>query len=90
MVVGFAAGDIPTVRVNRLLLRNVSVVGAAWVGYAFGRPGHVAGELHALLPHLACGALRPVVGAEYGLPGAGRALENLEQRRARGKVILRP
>jgi NADPH2:quinone reductase len=30
VVVGFAAGDIPTIKVNRLLLRNVSIVGAAW------------------------------------------------------------
>lgn len=88
IVVGFTGGAIPTVKVNRLLLSNIAVVGAAWVGYAFGRPGHVAAELAAIVPHLASGALRPVVGATYPLEQATSALLDLEGRRANGKILL--
>ena len=36
VVVGFTAGSIPEVKVNRLLLGNTSVVGAAWGEYVIG------------------------------------------------------
>ena len=39
VVVGFTEGSIPEVKVNRLLLRNVSVVGAGWGAYALLQPG---------------------------------------------------
>ena len=42
LVIGFAAGGIPTVKVNRLLLRNVSVVGVAWGEYLNKVPGSAA------------------------------------------------
>ena len=38
VVVGFTGGSIPEVRVNRLLLGNVEVVGAGWGAYALARP----------------------------------------------------
>ena len=42
LVIGFAAGGIPTVKVNRLLLRNVSVLGVAWGEYLNKVPGSAA------------------------------------------------
>ncbi len=42
LVIGFAAGGIPTVKVNRLLLRNVSVIGVAWGEYLNKVPGSAA------------------------------------------------
>ena len=42
LVIGFAAGGIPTVKVNRLLLRNVSVMGVAWGEYLNKVPGSAA------------------------------------------------
>jgi NADPH2:quinone reductase len=42
LVIGFAAGSIPTVKVNRLLLRNVSVMGVAWGEYLNKVPGSAA------------------------------------------------
>src|SRR5918992_2909675 len=38
VVVGFTGGSIPEVRVNRLLLNNVEVVGAGWGAYVMGKP----------------------------------------------------
>ena len=90
LVIGFTAGEIPTVKVNRLLLNNVSVVGVGWGAYALTRPGHVAKEWAALAPHLDSGALRPVVGPTFPLDEATQALLTLDERRATGKVLLLP
>jgi len=88
LVIGFAAGDIPTVRVNRLLLNNVSVAGVGWGAYVFTRPGFVGGQWDALLPHLTSGAIDPPVGATFELDSAADALLSLDERRATGKVLL--
>lgn len=90
LVIGFTAGEIPSVRVNRLLLGNVSVVGVGWGGFALKRPGHVAAEWAAILPHLVSGALHPVVGATYALADARHALALIDKRQATGKVVLTP
>ncbi len=88
LVIGFTAGDIPTVKVNRLLLNNVSVVGVGWGAYVLQRPGHIATEWAAMEPHLASGALDPVVGPTFPLAEASAALLTLDERRATGKVLL--
>jgi len=88
LVIGFAAGDIPTVRVNRLLLNNVSVVGVGWGAYVYTRQGYVGGQWDALLPHLTSGAIDPPIGAAFDLDSAADALLTLDERRATGKVLL--
>ncbi len=90
LVIGFTAGDIPTVKVNRLLLNNIAVVGVGWGAYVLGRPGHIATEWAALAPHLDSGALAPIVGPTFGLDQASQALLTLDERRATGKVLLTP
>ena len=90
LVIGFTAGDIPTVQVNRLLLNNLSVVGVGWGAYALKRPGHIAEEWAAILPHLESGALNPVIGGTFALADAGDALASIDERKATGKVLLTP
>jgi len=90
LVIGFTAGEIPTVQVNRLLLNNVSVVGVGWGAYVLKRPGFVRTEWDALLPHVASGVISPPVGATFGLDAAGDALLTLDERRATGKILLTP
>lgn len=90
LVIGFAAGEIPTVQVNRLLLNNISVVGVGWGAYALKRPGHIAKEWAAILPHIESGALDPVVGDTYALADASQALALIDNRKATGKVLLTP
>jgi NADPH:quinone reductase len=90
LVIGFTAGEIPTVKVNRLLLNNVSVVGVGWGAYVLQRPGHIAKEWAALEPHLKNGAIQPVVGPTFPLAEAAQALLTLDERRATGKVLLVP
>ncbi len=90
LVIGFTAGEIPTVQVNRLLLNNVSVVGIGWGAYVLKRPGFVRQQWDTLLPHLMSGAISPPIGATFGLDGAADALLTLDERRATGKVLLTP
>lgn len=88
LVIGFTAGEIPKVAVNRLLLNNVSVVGVGWGAYAMKRPGHIKTEWDAMAEHLASGALKPVVGQTFGLDRAAEALVTLDEARATGKLVL--
>ncbi|MTD12456.1 zinc-binding dehydrogenase [Nakamurella sp. YIM 132087] len=87
-VVGFAGGGIPTVRANRLLLRDLSVVGVALAPYLERYPA-VAGEMIMALEDLAeRGEIRPLVGHELPLSAGAEALALLDRREAVGKVVV--
>jgi len=88
VVVGFTGGSIPEVKVNRLLLNNIEVVGAGWGAYAMSRP-EVSRQIDgALRPLIESGHIRPIVGAHHQLEQAADALRELNERRALGKVVL--
>jgi NADPH2:quinone reductase len=88
VVVGFTEGSIPSVKVNRLLLRNSEVVGAGWGAYVLGKP-HVTREIGEALDELiARGFVKPIVGARFGLEQAADALQLIDGRGATGKVVL--
>ncbi len=88
VVVGFTGGSIPEVKVNRLLLGNTEVVGAAWGASAVARPeiSHEIGE--AITGLIDGGFIRPIVGARFPLEQAAQALELIDGRGATGKVVL--
>jgi NADPH2:quinone reductase len=88
LVIGFTAGEIPTVKVNRLLLNNIDAVGVGWGAYALGRPGYAAGQWDELVPHLRSGALDPPIGARFPLEKAAEALVQIDERRVLGKIVL--
>ncbi|MEJ2864775.1 NADPH:quinone oxidoreductase family protein [Actinomycetospora flava] len=90
LVVGFTAGAIPTVTVNRLLLSNTDVRGVGWGMPAFAEPGFVAAQWRELTPHLRAGALSPPVSAVYPFARAADALAAVDGRRVLGKVVLHP
>jgi NADPH:quinone reductase len=88
VVVGFTGGSIPEVKVNRLLLNNVEVIGAGWGAYVMGRPEvnlQIGAALDALI---AAGAVRPIVGERFPLDRAADALKLIDGRGAVGKVVL--
>jgi NADPH2:quinone reductase len=88
VVIGFTAGEIPELRVNRLLLKNVEVVGAGWGEYVRTDPRRMATVAAALAPLIEAGHVSPIVGGSYPLEAAGEALAALEGREAVGKVVL--
>jgi NADPH:quinone reductase len=88
VVVGFTEGSIPELRVNRLLLRNVEVVGAGWGAYVMPKP-HVTREVAAAIDRLVAeGAVKPLVGARFPLARGADAMRLIDERRATGKVVL--
>ena len=88
VVVGFTEGRIPTVAANRLLLRNISIVGAAWGAWLGGDPGLFAATVAALQPMIEAGRVAPPIGASFPLAAAADALRLIDDRRAVGKVVL--
>jgi NADPH:quinone reductase len=88
LVVGFTGGSIPEVRVNRLLLRNIEVVGAGWGAYVMGHPDRNREIGEAIEKLIADGFVRPIVGASFGLDEAVEAFRTIDERRALGKVVL--
>lgn len=88
VAVGFAAG-IPSIGVNRLLFRNISVVGAAWGAFLEHEPS-LAAEVSAALSQLATdGLISPPVTSVWPLEQGARALHALEGREIVGKAALR-
>lgn len=90
LVVGFASGKIPSVAANRILLKNVSVVGLHWGAYAKHEPARVPETFDALFRLYAEGKIRPVIYRRYPLEEAPAALAALGSRKTHGKVVLCP
>jgi NADPH2:quinone reductase len=88
LVIGFTAGEIPSVKVNRLLLNNLDVVGVGWGMFALPTPGYVHGQWAQLLPHIESGALDPPLGGRYPVERAAEAVGALERRQATGKLVI--
>jgi NADPH2:quinone reductase len=88
LVIGFAGGEIPTVKVNRLLLRNTSVVGVAWPEYVRVDPAMPQTVAAGLARMYDDGFITPLVSKRYPLAQGADALRDLEARRATGKIVL--
>jgi NADPH2:quinone reductase len=88
LIIGFTSGRIPTVQVNRLLLKNISIVGVLWGDYANARPWYFGEVQRALNALYAEGKINPVVSYEYPFEDAPRAMRDVAERRATGKSVL--
>ena len=88
LVIGFAAGSIPEVAVNRLLLKNIEVVGVYWGGFV-EQDDAIATESAIELSRLADeGHIRPIIGQTYRPADTSEALLALENRTASGKLVI--
>ena len=88
LVLGFTGGEIPTVKVNRLLLNNVDVVGVGWGAWWMTRPGYLATQWAEIEPLLADGSLVAPEPSVFPAVEAAAAIASLENRTAAGKVVL--
>lgn len=93
VVIGFAGGRIPEVKANRILLKNIAIVGLNWGGYQFQDPARHRSKIlaahEALLRLHAEGRIDPVVSGDFSLRELPDALAAIESRRSTGKVVLR-
>ncbi|MFC8511721.1 NADPH:quinone oxidoreductase family protein [Streptomyces sp. NPDC057257] len=88
LVLGFTGRDIPTVRVNRLLLTNTSVLGVGVAEYWRQDPQAARSQWHEILPLLKSGRLDPPISSVFPLAQASAALRHLDERRALGRTLL--
>jgi len=88
LVVGFAAGRIPSLPLNLPLLKGCSIVGVFWGAFTRNEPARNAANLQELLLWWSEGRLKPHVSAVYPLARAVDALNDLLQRRVQGKAVL--
>jgi NADPH2:quinone reductase len=90
LVVGFAAGDIPKLPWNLMLLKGASVVGVFWGEFARREPQANLAAMRQMLGWMAQGKLRPLVSARYALAATGQALNDMAARKVMGKVVIKP
>jgi NADPH:quinone reductase len=89
LVVGFAGGQIPVVKTNRLLLNNTTVMGAATRELWNYEPEMPQRQWSELMPLLNSGVLHPVVGQQFSMEETASAIRMIDERRAAGKVLVR-
>jgi NADPH:quinone reductase len=89
LVIGFAAGGIPTVKVNRLLLRNVAVIGVGW-GEFVNRNPDAQSLFGSGVARLVEAGLRPPPPVRFPLSKGAEALESLANGGVKGKLVLQP
>lgn len=88
LVVGFAAGDIPTLRTNRLLLRNISAIGVAWGATLAKDPALLSWGAESLHRMYAEGSVHPQIGHRFSFDDLPLALEKLDAHEIRGKAVI--
>ncbi len=88
LVIGFAGGDIPKIPLNLPLLKGFSIVGVFWGNFTRKEPQKNEVNVRDLLTWIASGKLKPLVSVAYPLAQAARALNDVMERKVKGKVVL--
>ncbi len=90
LVVGFANGEIPQIPANLLLIKGASAIGVFWGEFARREPAANQMLMASLFGWLSQGRLAPQVSQTFPLSDTAKALEALLQRRAIGKLVIKP
>lgn len=90
LVIGFASGEIPKLPLNLPLLKNADIVGVFWGNWAERNPDLNRANIRQVLDWCARGELTPHIHGSYPLAQIGEALKVIDERRARGKVVVTP
>ena len=88
MVIGFAAGDIPKIPLNLALLKGCQIVGVFWGAWTgIDAAGNKANFMELFKLH-GDGKIAPEVSDKFTLENAADAIAHLQNRKAKGKVII--
>ena len=90
LVVGFAAGEIPKLPWNLMLLKGASVVGVFWGEFVKREPKANLAAMREMLGWMAEGKLKPLVSKRYALAETAQALNDMAERKVTGKVVIVP
>lgn len=90
LIIGFASGRIPSAKMNRVLVKNFSLIGLHWGLYFKKNPRVIHEAQDAIVRLHAKGKIAPLVSATYPLSEAKAALAELGGRKTTGKVVLIP
>ncbi|HIF76704.1 MAG TPA: NADPH:quinone oxidoreductase family protein [Sulfitobacter sp.] len=85
---GFASGEVPQIPANILLVKNLTVLGFYWGGYAKIKPSVLTDSFAELIKWYVAGKLKPHVSNVMPLVQANEALALLRDRKATGKVVV--
>ena len=89
MPIGFASGDIPPLKANHLLVKNIDVIGFWWGAYFDKAPKIMAESLVRLFDLAADKRINPLVSDVFPLERAVEGLRLIEDRSATGKVVVK-
>lgn len=88
VIVGFASGDIPAIRSNYLLVKNIAATGLQWSDYRDREPERVAAAQREIFDFRAAGKLKPRIGLRLPLKDFGEALTALQTGSVAGRILL--
>jgi NADPH:quinone reductase len=88
LVIGFTAGEIPRIPLNLTLLKGCSIVGVFWGSFTARDPKRNQEHLQELLTWFVTGKIKPLISATYPLSRAADALNDMINRKVKGKVVL--
>lgn len=88
LVIGFAAGEIPKLPLNLLLLKGAAAIGVFWGDSVRRDPARHARNMRQVFAWIAAGRLSPRIHAVYPLDAIREAIGVLERREATGKVVV--
>ena len=90
LVVGFAAGEIPKMPLNLLLLKGCDAAGVFWGDHVVREPAAFRAEMRRIMDWVVEGRLRPHVQATYPLGETPAAIAEIAARRVKGKLVVVP
>jgi NADPH2:quinone reductase len=88
VVIGFAAGRIPTVRANYILLKNIEVTGLQISDYRKRMPGQMRACFQEIFGLYEAGKIKPAPTTILPIAQFATALADIRDRRARGRIVL--
>jgi len=89
VVIGFAAGEIPSLKVNYLLLKNIAVSGLQWSDYRDRTPERIQQVQQDLFDLWRAGAVKPRIMRDFAFSELPEALDLVSQGKVQGKAVVR-
>jgi NADPH:quinone reductase len=88
VTLGYAAGAIPAIPLNLVLLKGITICGMEIRTFMGDRPDDSARDMQELTQLFASGVVRPYIGARFPLADTAVALRHVADRKAIGKVVI--